>query len=160
MSIKQELETAQRDALKARAAAAAGDEKEAAERRLLAIRGALGALGEAETAGKERHTLTDEQQLAVVKKEVAKREQSATIYDAASEMIRAAAERAEAEVLRAFLPREASIAELHAAVSEIIADKQLAGAGGRAIGTVMADLKERFENFDTRAASQMIKNAL
>lgn len=159
MAIKEELETAQRDALKARAAAA-GDEKESADRRLLAIRGALGALGEAETAGKERRTLTDDDQLAVVKKEVAKREQSAGIYDGAGEPGRAAAERAEADVLRAFLPQETSLDEVRAAVAQIVAEKELAGAGGRAIGVVMAELKTRFENFDSRAASQIVKDAI
>lgn len=160
MTIKQELETAQRDALKARAAASPGAEKEAAALRLLAIRGALGALEEAATAGKERRDLTDDEQLAVVKKEVTKREQSATIYDTAGEPERAVAERAEAEVLRAFLPKETSEEEIRAAVTQIVAEQNLAGAGGRAIGVVMGELKARFENFDSRAASQIIKAAV
>ena len=159
MTIKDELEHAQRDALKARAAAE-GDAREAADRRLLAIRGALGAIGEAETAGKERRELNAEEQLAVVKKEVAKREQSAGIYDEAGEPERAAAERAEAEALRVFLPREASEDEVRAAIERIVAEEGLAGQGGRAIGTVMARLKEEFENFDSRRAAAIVKDAV
>lgn len=157
MGVKSELEAAQPTAMKARAAAS-GEARELAERRLLAIRGALGALGEAETAGKERRELTDAEQLAIVKKEVTKREQSAGIYDDAGEPERAAAERVEAEALRAFLPQETSEAEVRAAVERIIAERGLAGQGGRAIGVVMAELKSEFENFDSRAASALVKD--
>ena len=159
MTIKDELEVAQRDALKARAAAE-GAEREAADRRLLAIRGAIGAIGEAETAGKERRELTADEQLAVVKKEVAKREQSAGIYDEAGEPERAGAERAEAEALRVFLPQEASEADVRAAIERIVAEEGLAGQGGRAIGVVMARLEDEFENFDSRAAAALVKAAV
>lgn len=156
MGVKAELETAQPIALKERAAAT-GEDRQRAELRLLAIRGALGALGEAEMGGKTRRDLDDAEQLAVVKKEVTKREQSAGIYDEAGEPERAAAERAEAEVLRAFLPAETSEADIRAAIEGIIAERGLAGQGGRAIGVVMAELKAQFENFDSRAASALVK---
>lgn len=156
MGIKTELETAQPTAMKERAAAT-GEAREVADRRLLAIRGALGALGEAETAGKERRELDDAEQLAIVKKEVAKREQSAAIYDEANEPERARDERLEADALRTFLPAETSEADIRAAVEQIIAEQGLAGQGGRAIGVVMAELKTRFENFDSRAASALVK---
>ncbi|MCW2287734.1 hypothetical protein EDF60_1348 [Leucobacter luti] len=156
MGVKTDLETAQPNAMKERASAA-GEARQLAELRLLAIRGALGALGEAETAGKARVELSDAEQLAIVKKEVSKREQSAGIYDAAGEPERAANERAEADALREFLPAETSEAEIRAAVERIIAERGLAGQGGRAIGVVMAELKTQFENFDSRSASALVK---
>nr|WP_245190058.1 GatB/YqeY domain-containing protein [Leucobacter exalbidus] len=157
--MKAELTIAQRTAMKDRAAAEPGDAKDAAERRLLAIRSALGALGEAETAGKARHELSAEEQIAVVKKEVAKREASAEIYDGASEPERANNERLEAEVLRAFLPQETSEDEVRAFVERIVAEQQLAGQGGRAIGVVMAALKADFANFDSRSAAKIVQTA-
>lgn len=158
--MKTTLEAAQRTALKDRATAEPGEAKERADRRLLAIRGALGAIGEAETAGKERRELSQDDMLAVVKKEVAKREQSASIYDEAGEPDRAAAERLEADALREFLPQETSEQEVRAAVAEIVAAEGLAGQGGRAIGVVMGQLKTRFENFDSRAAAKIIQEAV
>lgn len=159
MTLHDDLTTAQRVALKDRAHAAPEDQN-AANTRLMTIRAALGAIGEAATAGKERHELTHDEQVAVVKKEVAKREQSAAIYDGAGEDARALQERAEAAVLREFLPAETNEDDLRAAVERIVAEKQLAGQGGRAIGAVMAELKNEFENFDSRAAAKIIQAAV
>ena len=88
---------------------------------------------------------------------MAKREQSASIYDEAGEPERAADERLEAAALREFLPREASEDEIRTIVQRIVADEQLAGQGGRAIGVVMGTLKAQFENFDSRMAAKIVQ---
>lgn len=100
--------------------------------------------------------------LAVVKKEVAKREQSAQIYTDAGAEDRAQAELSEAAVLRGFLPREASSYEIEMAVAEILETlgNDLVEQSGRAIGAIMSQLKTRLENFDSRAAVQVIRREL
>ena len=162
MTIKDDLEVALRATMKATAKTESEDARSAAQRKLLAIRGALGAITEAETAGKTRRELSAEDMVTVVKKEVAKREQSAQIYTDAGAPDRAEQELAEAVTLREFLPVETSETELAEAITEILGEpgQDYLGQGGRAIGVVLAKLKAQFENFDTRAATQIIRQNL
>lgn len=77
-----------------------------------ALRMALSAIGTEEVAGKEARELSDEEVQRVLTKEAKKREESAEAFDGAERPERAQAERAEAEVLRGYLPAQLEDEEL------------------------------------------------
>lgn len=125
------------------------------------IRSLLAAITEAETAGGTRSTLDDAGAIKVMRKQADQRRQSAGIYTEAGDSERAAAEIAEADIIDGFLPAQVSEDDLRLAVKEILSglpeDKK---QGGAAIGTVMKSLKERFDDFDGKLASTLIRQEL
>jgi uncharacterized protein YqeY len=88
-------------------------------------------------AGKEpgAKALDDEQALRVVRREVKRRQEAATAYADAGRTESAAAEEAEAEVLRSYLPAELGDEELEAEVRSVVAE--LGATSPRDMGTVM-----------------------
>jgi uncharacterized protein YqeY len=108
--------------------------------------GPQGVLGEAEA-------------VAVVKRLVKSREDSVAQYAAAGAADRAAAERAEIVVLKAFLPAMLEGVQLENAVKEAI---QAAGATTRKdLGAVMKALQARHgAAYDGKAASQLVQSIL
>lgn len=87
-----------------------------------ALRMALSAIGTEEVAGKEARELSDEEVQRVLTKEAKKREESAEAFDGAERPERAQAERAEAEVLRGYLPAQLEDEELAELVRGAIAE--------------------------------------
>lgn len=87
-----------------------------------ALRMALSAIGTEEVAGKEARELSDEEVQRVLTKEAKKREESAEAFDGAERPERAQAERAEAEVLRGYLPAQLEDEELAELVRGTIAE--------------------------------------
>ena len=79
---------------------------------------------------------------AVARKLIKQREEAAAQYEAAGRAELAEKERAEAEVLRAFLPQMLSPEELDAAIEEALRDTQAQSA--RDMGRVMGWLKARY----------------
>lgn len=90
------------------------------------LRMALSAIGTEEVSGKQARELTDEEVQRVLSKEAKKRDESATAFDTADRPDQAAAERAEGEVLRRYLPAQLGEDELvelvRTAVSEVATD--------------------------------------
>lgn len=102
---------------------------------------------------------TDEELLAALSKMIRQREESARVYDEGGRPELAAKERAEIEVIRAFLPKQMDEEELRAAAAAAIAET--GAASQRDMGKVMALLKERHAgamNFGN--ASAMVKGML
>ncbi len=87
-----------------------------------ALRMALAAVGTAEVAGKQARQLSDEEVQQVLAKEVKKREESAEAFASAGRQDDADAERAEGDVLRAYLPEPLGDDELDQLVSEAVAE--------------------------------------
>lgn len=87
-----------------------------------ALRMALAAVGTAEVAGKQARQLSDEEVQQVLAKEVKKREESAEAFASAGRQDDADAERAEGDVLRAYLPEPLGDDELDRLVSEAVAE--------------------------------------
>jgi uncharacterized protein YqeY len=85
----------------------------------------------------------DEVVLRLVRREVKRREEAAEAYDAAQRAESAAGERAEAEVLRGYLPPEMDAAELEREVRSGV--EELGAGGPRDLGRVMQAARARLQ---------------
>lgn len=119
----------------------AGDEVTLTTLRLLAS-----ALHNAEI-DKKRQELTEEDELAVVKREVKKRKDAIEIYEKAKDTEKAGPklqrEKLELKILEEFLPEEMSDEELGKMVGDLIKEMGAQGLGdmGKVMGVVMGKLK-------------------
>jgi uncharacterized protein YqeY len=108
-----------------------------------AIRMALAAITTAEVAGKQAKTLTDEDVIAVLVREVKRRDEGAAAFRAGGREESALEEEAQADVLRRYLPQPLTDEELQELVASAVATATAEGlSGGRAMGRVMGLLKE------------------
>lgn len=123
------------------------------------LRSVLGAVTDAETAGKARKDLSDSEIIAVLKKLVKTRRESATIYADAGSVDRADTENAEADIIEAYLPQQLSEEETTELIRSIISENSLADAGPRGIGMVMKVLKSR-DDVDAAMASKIARAEL
>lgn len=102
------------------------------ELRLGTLRMVLAAIQTEEVAGAVAHELTDDQVLAVLTREAKKRRESATAFAAAGREELASKERAEGEIIAAYLPTQLDDTELR----EIVAEALIA-SGATALGPAM-----------------------
>jgi uncharacterized protein YqeY len=118
------------------------------------------ALASAQNAEKQaRRPLTDEELLGVFSREVKTRRESIEAYEKAERPDLAAKERAEVEVLAAFLPAPIGEEDLRAMVREAIAESGATSA--RDLGRVMGLLGPRTRNrADGRQVSAMVAQEL
>jgi uncharacterized protein YqeY len=118
------------------------------------------ALASAQNAEKQaRRPLSDEELLSVFAREVKTRRESIEAYEKADRPDLAAKERAEIEVLSAFLPEALGEEELRAMVRDAIAESGATSA--RDLGRVMALLSPRTRNrADGRQVSAMVAQEL
>lgn len=145
-------------AMKAKIAATTDDERAAADARLSLLRQLLGAVAEAETSGKSRRDLGADELMSLLKRERSKRLETVRILTDARETDRAAAEQAEADLIDTYLPVAATEAELREFLTAFVAEHGDAmPSGGAAIGVAMKALKGRFDDFDARVASGLIR---
>jgi uncharacterized protein YqeY len=107
--------------------------------RLSTIRMLLAAIKQREVD--ERIELTDADVLSIIDKMIKQRRDSIAQFEAGKREDLAAAERAEVELLGAYLPKQMSEAEIDAAITEAIAATGAAGPAG--IGKVMAVIKPK-----------------
>jgi uncharacterized protein len=108
-------------------------------------------------AGKER--VSDDEILQILTKMVKQREESAKAFADGGRPELAAAERAEIEIVKEFLPRQIGEEELRRICADVIAET---GASSlRDMGAVMAVLKERYPGrVDFSRASTIVKELL
>jgi uncharacterized protein YqeY len=112
-----------------------------------------------EARGKGKAAASDEELASVLTRMLRQREESAKLYDAGGRAELASGERAEAEIIRSFLPTQMSDAEIRAAAQAAIADT--GAASSRDMGRVMALLKERHAGaMDFGKASAVVKALL
>ncbi|HEX3908756.1 MAG TPA: GatB/YqeY domain-containing protein [Mycobacteriales bacterium] len=124
MGLKEQLHAEMTASLKARD-----------ELRTATLRMVLTAVTNEEVAGKSARTLSDDEVVKVIAREAKKRRESAEAFDNAGRTELADRERAEHDVLEAYLPAQLSDDELAGLVREAIAS---AGAAGpQAMGQVM-----------------------
>jgi len=126
------------------------------------LRMALAAVMNAEVAGNEAVSLSDDQVLAVLQSEAKKRSESAEIYENAGRTEAAAKERAELAVLEAYLPAALSDEELVVIVNEEIANAAADGnTGPKAMGLVVKAVRARAgSGVDGGKVATMVKSAL
>jgi len=109
--------------------------------RLRTLRLALTSITNEEVAGASARDLSDEEIVRVLTREARKRREAAEAFSAAGRADQAAAERAEGDVLAAYLPAQLTDDELAALVSAAIDET---GAGGMsAMGQVMKTVTPR-----------------
>ncbi|MFC1404611.1 MULTISPECIES: GatB/YqeY domain-containing protein [Streptacidiphilus] len=102
------------------------------------IRLTLSAITTEEVAGKVARELSDEEVLKVITREAKKRREAAEAFEAGGRPESAARERAEGELLAAYLPKQLTDDELDEIVATAVAEARAAGAEGpRAMGAVM-----------------------
>lgn len=125
--------------------------------RLSTIRLLLAAIKQREVD--ERIELGDSEVVAVIEKMIKQRRESIVQFEAGKRPELAAAERAEIELLQAYMPQRMSEAEIDAAVAAAIAN---AGGGGMAaMGKVMAGLKTQLAGrADMASVSAKVKAKL
>jgi uncharacterized protein len=111
------------------------------EIRVRTLRMALTSVTKEEVAGKSARELSDEEVVQVLTREAKRRREAAEAFAAAGREGQAAAERAEGEILDAYLPAQLGDAELGALVTAAIAET---GADSpRSLGQVMRVLTPR-----------------
>jgi len=151
MSLRQQLNDAMKDAMKAKDA-----------KRLATLRLVLAALKDRDIAARtedSRELLGDDEILTLLAKMIKQREESAAAYDAGNRPELAAGERAEIAVIRDFMPKQMDDAETAAAINAVIAD--VGASSIKDMGKVMAALKERYAGqMDFSKASAATKAAL
>jgi uncharacterized protein YqeY len=109
--------------------------------RLRTLRLALTSITNEEVAGASARDLTDDEIVRVLTREARKRREAAEAFSAAGRADQAAAERAEGEVLAAYLPAQLSDDEIAALVAEAI--DETGATGMPAMGQVMKTVTPR-----------------
>jgi uncharacterized protein YqeY len=146
MTLTERLESAMRDAMRARD-----------ERRTQTLRMAMAAAHNQRIA--RGRDLTDDEVVEVLTKQVKQRRESIEMYRDAGREDRAAAEEAEAAILAEFLPEQLSPEDIERLVREAIAET---GASAPAdMGRVMGTLGPRTRGrADGRAVSETVRRIL
>ncbi len=109
--------------------------------RMRTLRMALSSISNEEVAGASARDLSDDEVMKVLTREARKRREAAEAFGAAGRDDRAAAERAEGEVLAGYLPAQLDDDELSALVAAAIAETGASGMQG--MGQVMKVLTPR-----------------
>lgn len=105
------------------------------ELRTRTLRMVLTALTNEEVSGKKARDLSDDEVVAVLRREAKKRREAALAFAEAGRDVQAEAERAEGLVLDEYLPAQLSDADLQGLVAAAISES--GAEGPRAIGQVM-----------------------
>jgi len=123
------------------------------------IRMVLSAITNEEVAGKEKKELSDAEVITVLTREAKKRREAAEAFEQGGRADRAAAERAEGEVIAGYLPEQLSEDDLNKLIAETIT---AVGASGPAdMGKVMGALKAKVAGkADGALVSTLVKAAL
>ena len=148
--LREEINTALKGAMKAR------DERRVSTLRLVSA-AIKNAEIEAQLAG--RPELADGDLVGILQKMIKQRQESVAVYDAVGRKELADRERAEIDVIGAYLPQQMSEPEVKAAIAQAI--EQLGAKGIRDMGKVMAALKQGYSGkMDFGKASGWVKQLL
>lgn len=112
-------------------------------------------LKEVELGGKP---MSDADAIAILQKGIKSRKDSIEQYEAGGRSEAAAKEKAEIDILAAYLPKGMDEAETRAAIEAVKRDLGLAGKGD--LGKLMKELKARHPNVDGKLASQLAAQLL
>jgi len=150
-SLKDTLKTDLNTAMKARA-----------EIEVSTLRMVLAAVMNAEVAGNEAVTLTDDQVIAVMMAEAKKRNEAAEVYEQAGRAESATKERAELAIIERYLPASLSDEEISVIVDEEVAKAAAEGhSGGKAMGLVVKAVRARAgAGVDGGRVAALVKSAL
>ncbi|MBU6263494.1 MAG: GatB/YqeY domain-containing protein [Actinomycetales bacterium] len=148
MSLKQKLQSDLNEAIKSRNTVSAET-----------IRMILAAITNEEVAGKEKKELSDAEVITVLTREAKKRREAAEAFENGGRADRAAAERAEGEVIAGYLPEQLSEDDIKKLIAETIA--AVGATGPSDMGKVMGGLKAKVAGkADGALVSSLVKEAL
>lgn len=109
--------------------------------------------------GTGKEPVTNEEISTILAKMIKQREESAKLYEDGGRQELAEQERAEIEIIRDFMPKQMSEAEIRAATSQVITQTEASGL--RDMGKVMNALKEKYAGqMDFSKASALVKELL
>ena len=146
--LKQKLQSDLNDAIKSRNTVVAET-----------VRMLLAAITNEEVAGKEKKELSEAEVITVLTREAKKRREAAEAFEQGGRADKAAAERAEGEVIATYLPEQLSEAELNQLITETIA--AVGASGPSDMGKVMGALKVKVAGkADGATVSNLVKVAL
>ena len=148
--LRDNINNATKDAMKAR------DERRVATLRMMnaAIKNA-----DIEARGQGKEPLNEADLMSLFQKMIKQRQESAELYDKGARADLASAERAEIEIISAYLPKQMSDAEAGSAISSLL--QEINAETMKDMGRAMAALKERFAGkMDFGKASGKIKELL
>ncbi|SDN52556.1 GatB/YqeY domain-containing protein [Geodermatophilus sp. DSM 45219] len=117
------------------------------ELRTATLRMVLAAVSAEEVAGKEARELGDDEVQAVLRREAKKRREAAEAFAAAGRTEQADRERAEGDVVAAYLPAQLEDADLAALVADVVTRTGASGMRdmGRVMGAVQGEVAGRAE---------------
>ena len=148
MSLKQKLQSDLNEAIKSRNTVSAET-----------IRMILAAITNEEVAGKEKKELSDAEVITVLTREAKKRREAAEAFENGGRADRAAAERAEGEVIAGYLPEQLSEDDIKKLIAETIV--AVGATGPSDMGKVMGGLKAKVAGkADGALVSSLVKEAL
>lgn len=126
------------------------------------LRMVLAAITNEEVSGKEARVLNDQDMITVLNREAKKRKEAATAYDDAKRPELADKERAELEIIQAYLPAALSDEELAKIIASAVAEVAASGATGpSAMGAVMKIVSPQVSGrADGGAVAAAVKSAL
>ena len=148
--LRDNIKSAVKDAMKAR------DERRVSTLRMMnaAIQNA-----DLEAGGQGKEPLNEADLMALFQKMIKQRQESAEIYDKGGRAELAAKEKAEIEIISAYLPKQMSDAEAGSAISALL--QEINAETMKDMGRAMAALRERFAGkMDFGKASGKIKELL
>ena len=149
--MRERIAQAMKDALKSKDQAA-----------LSAIRLISAALKDRDIAARSENNhdgISDDEILSMLQTMIKQRNESAKMYEDGGRPELAAAEQAEIELIKQFLPEQLSHDDIENAIKDAVAETGAASI--KDMGKVMAHLKEHYAGqMDFSAASQMVKAAL
>ena len=148
--LRDNINNAMKDAMKAR------DERRVSTLRMMnaAIKNA-----DIEARGQGKEPLNEADLMSLFQKMIKQRQESAELYDKGARPELAAAERAEIDIITAYLPKQMSDAEAGSAISAML--QELNAETMKDMGRAMAALRERFAGkMDFGKASGKIKELL
>lgn len=112
-----------------------------------------------EARGQGKPPLSDDDLLGVFQKMIKQRQESVDMYEKGGRAELAAQERAEIDVITAYLPKQMSEDEVKAAINAVISET--GAAGMKDMGKVIAALKGKYAGqMDFGKASGLVKAAL
>ncbi len=111
------------------------------------LRMVLAAVSAEEVAGKEARELSDDEVLAVLRREAKRRREAAEAFEGAGRAEQAGRERAEGDVVAGYLPAQLDDADLAALVADVITRTGASGMKdmGRVMGAANAEVAGRAE---------------
>jgi uncharacterized protein YqeY len=126
------------------------------------LRMVLSAITNEEVSGKEARVLDDQDMITVLNREAKKRKEAATAYDDAKRPELADKERAELEIIQAYLPAALSDEDLAKIISDAVAQVAASGSTGpSAMGAVMKIVSPQVSGrADGGAVAAAVKSAL